>query len=406
MTDGSGLEDAYGATLGRIKKQGEEKARLGMAALMWISHAERPLKADELCHALAIEIGSPNLNIDDVPSIGTLLACCQGLVVVEKEASTVRLIHFTLQEFLRARPHLFGPAHATITEACLTYLNSQQVKALSTSPSPDLQDTPFLEYCSIYWGAHAKRDLSDYAKLLALKLFDDYDCHISTKILMKTQNLWGLKVVKYSGFTGLHCVSVFGIDEFVVDLLEVGGCDPNQTDFASRTPISRAARNKHEGVVKALLGRDGIDPYKPDHFGEMPLHAAAAVGCEGVVKVLLEQDGVNPGEQDSIGRTPLYLAAGCGREEIVKILLKRDDVNPDKPNYRGQTPLWAAAEGGHEGVVKLLLQRDEVNPDKPDEAGRTPFWWAACCGHEGVVKILLGQDVNRDKLNINGRTPL
>jgi len=71
MTDGLGLGDAYGATLGRIKRQGGEKARLGLAALMWISYAERPLKASELCQALAIEIGSPNLNIDNVPSIGT-----------------------------------------------------------------------------------------------------------------------------------------------------------------------------------------------------------------------------------------------------------------------------------------------------------------------------------------------
>ena len=89
MTDGLGLGDAYEATLCRIKGQRGEKARLGMAALMWISHSARPLKAGELRHALAVEIGSPNLNTDNVPSIGTLLTCCQGLVVVEKEASTV-----------------------------------------------------------------------------------------------------------------------------------------------------------------------------------------------------------------------------------------------------------------------------------------------------------------------------
>jgi len=90
MADGLGLGDAYDATLGRIKGQGGEEARLGMAALMWISHPE-PLKADELCHALAVEIGSPNLDTDNIPSIGTVLACCQGVVSVEKEASTVRL---------------------------------------------------------------------------------------------------------------------------------------------------------------------------------------------------------------------------------------------------------------------------------------------------------------------------
>ena len=121
MTDGLGLGDAYGATLDRIKRQCEGRARLAMAALMWISHAERPLKADELCHALAVEIGLPNLNIENLPSIGTLLAFCQGLVVVDKEASTVRLIHFTLQEYLQAHPDLFGPAHSTIAEICLTF---------------------------------------------------------------------------------------------------------------------------------------------------------------------------------------------------------------------------------------------------------------------------------------------
>src|SRR5207302_6796597 len=58
MTDGLGLGDAYGATIERIKAQGGDKSIFGMAALMWVSHAERPLGADELCHALAVELGS------------------------------------------------------------------------------------------------------------------------------------------------------------------------------------------------------------------------------------------------------------------------------------------------------------------------------------------------------------
>ena len=190
MTDGLGLEDAYSATLGRIKGQGGERARLGMAALMWISHSERPLKANELCHALAVEIGSSNLNVDNVPSVGTLLVCCQGLIVVEKESSAVRLIHFTLQEYLRAHPDLFGAAHSKMAETCLSYLNSQQVKALPIFPFIGPQNTPFLEYSSVYWGVHAKRNLSDCAKQLALKLFDHQSHHISTKILLEAQKMY------------------------------------------------------------------------------------------------------------------------------------------------------------------------------------------------------------------------
>ncbi|RPA99627.1 hypothetical protein L873DRAFT_1657928, partial [Choiromyces venosus 120613-1] len=91
------LGDAYAATLDRIKAQGGEKVRLGMAALMWVSHSEQ---ADELCHALAVEIGSLELDADNAPSISVLLGCRQGLTTVDKESSTVRLIHFTLQEYL------------------------------------------------------------------------------------------------------------------------------------------------------------------------------------------------------------------------------------------------------------------------------------------------------------------
>ena len=54
MTNGLDLGGAYAAMLGRIKAEGGEKARLGMAVLMWISHSRRPLRVDELCQAIAI----------------------------------------------------------------------------------------------------------------------------------------------------------------------------------------------------------------------------------------------------------------------------------------------------------------------------------------------------------------
>ena len=141
MADGLELGDVYGATIERIKAQDGDKSRLGMAALMWISHAERPLQADELCYALAVRLGTTDFKTSNVPSMSTLVGCCQGLITVDKEASTVRLIHFTLQEYLSAHPDIFSKPHSAIAEICLTYLNSQQVKALSTNPSPGTQNT-------------------------------------------------------------------------------------------------------------------------------------------------------------------------------------------------------------------------------------------------------------------------
>jgi len=390
MTDGLGLGDAYGATLDRIKGQGGEKARLGMAALMWISHAERPLKPHELLHALAIEVGSADLNSDNIPSIRTLLACCQGLIVVDKEASIVRLIHFTLQEYLRAHPQLFGAAHSIIAETCLSYLNLQQVKALSTTPSPDLRGTPFLEYSSLYWGTHAKRDFSDRAKLLALKLFDNYNNHISAKILLveRTRYDYSVNLKKLSLFSGLHCASMFGIDEIVAGLIDVEGCDINQGDCDGNTPLVWAAWSGHEGVVKILLGRDDVNPDNSGRNRHTPLSSAAENGHEGVVKILLRRDDVNPEKPGFLEQTPLCWAAQNGHEGVVKILLERDDVNPENPNEKGRTPLWYAAKNGHEGVVKILLEQDGVNPNKPDRKGRTPLSQAFQRGHAGVISLL------------------
>ena len=409
MTDGLGLGDAYSATLNRIMGQGGEKARLGMAALMWISHSERPLNPDELCHALAVEIGSPNLNTDNVPSIGTLLSCCQGLVVVDKKASIVRLIHFTLQEYLKAQIELFGAAHRTMAETCLSYLNSQQVRALSTIRSLSLRSTPFLKYSSVYWGAHAKRDLSNCAKLLALKLFDDYDNQIPAKILLEEQEDYSPTIdsAKLFLFGGLHYASFFGIIEIVVGLMEVGGYDINQEDCIGNTPLGWAACNGHEGVVEILLGRDDINADKPDMDGQTPLCCAAQNGHDGVVKILLGRDGVDPGKPDKDGQTPLCCAAQDGREGVVEMLLGRDDIDPNKSDIYGQTPLCCAAQNGHEGVVKMLLARDDINPNKPDDCGRTPLFCAARGGHDGLVKNLLGRDdIKPDKPDIYGHTPL
>jgi len=390
MTDGLGLGDAFGATLDRITGQGGERARLGMAALMWISHSERALKADELCHALAVEIGSSNLDADNVPSIGLLLACCQGLAAVEKEASTVRLIHFTVQEYLRARPELFGSVQSIMAETCLSYLNSNQVKAVSPNSYSNFRSTPFLEYSSVYWGIHAKRKLSDRAKLLALKLFGRYNNHISIKILLEEQALYGYWVDfnNTSLFTGLHCASFFGIVDIVARLLEVGGYDINQEDCVGYTPLLWGARNGHDGVVEILLKRDDVDPDMPDELDRTPLYWAVRNGHERMVRMLLELDAVNPNELDMFGQTALSCAALNGHEGVVKMLLGRDDVDPDEPDGCGQTPLSCAAWNGHEGVVKMLFRRDGVNPNQPDTLGRTPLWHASKRGHAGVMALL------------------
>jgi len=56
MAGGLELGGVYCATIERVKAQGGDKSRLGMTALMWASHSERPLPGDGLGHALSLEL--------------------------------------------------------------------------------------------------------------------------------------------------------------------------------------------------------------------------------------------------------------------------------------------------------------------------------------------------------------
>ena len=126
-----------------------------------------------------------------------------------------------------------------MAEICLTYLNSQQVKAISVDPSLNILSMPFLEYYSLYRGIHAKRELSDYATSRALELFREYDQHLSTELLLgqvRHLNLWDLDTS--SPFSGLHFASFFGVFSIVTALIRLECYDINKEDFWGHTPLA------------------------------------------------------------------------------------------------------------------------------------------------------------------------
>ena len=439
-----GLEDAYSAIVYRIRELGGGRSKLGMATIMWVSHSERPLTIYELCEALGVEIGSTARDPRNIPAVETVLGCSLGLVVVEEFTHTVRLIHHTLQEYLLNNTNLFHSPHTMIAEVCLTYLNFQSIWALLPIPLRPQRGPPLLEYSSCYWGIHATRGITRPVGMLALRLLDGFDKHVSSGILLSHRHEnWDQSLDRSNpmGFTGLHYAAYLGMVEIAVRLLEMKEWDlsatdvtgntaiswaarqghedmvkmlleqpdvtPDTSDRNGRTPLWWAIRNGHEGIAKMLLGRKDVSPNTTNKDGQTPLSWAARNGHMGIVKILLEREEADPNKADNYAQTPLSYAAWHGHESVVKILLRRDGVHPDKPNNYGKTPLSYAAWDGHEEVVEILLRQGEVNPDKPDCYGGTPLSYAAWRGHEGVVKILLGRkEVNPDRPDNHGQTPL
>ena len=224
-----------------------------------------------------------------------------GLVAIDAETSTVRLIHYTLQEYL-SRPGM-PDAHKTLGQTCLAYLNYKQVKGLPAKSISNLGDMPFLKYSSLHWGNHAKVKLSDPAKLLATELLDQASNHISATLLVEQLSGFHPCSLPYHLWPSLHCASYFGLTNIVAALIERGGGSINQRDCVGFTPLIHAVRQ----------------------------------GNEAVVQLLLTQDDINPNKSDNTGNTPLWLASFHGREGVAELLLARDDINPDKPNSHSET---------------------------------------------------------------------
>jgi len=306
-TVGVDLDSVYDQTLQQIKEQKGDRPRLGMEALMWVSYAERPLRIDELRHALAVDVEGTDLDHKNIQPRDTVLGSCLGLVFVDKKTSIVRPIHDTLEEYL-SRPGILPGAHKILGETCLAYLNYDQIKGLPDNKVGDLGHMPFLEYSALYWGVHAKIELSDQAKALALELLNQYETHISFALSFK--KMWPLYFPKPGRrFTGLHCACYFGIDAVVAALIEMKICDISQKDSRSYTPLMLAVHRGNHGAAKLLLACDGVNPDKPQNIsGQTLLWWASVWGDEEMVRLLI-QAGANPNKADNNGQTPLMMAS-------------------------------------------------------------------------------------------------
>ena len=76
------------------------------------------MQIGELCDALAVEIGSQDMECDSILSEKTLLASSLGLVTID-ENSTVCLVHFTLREYFNSHSEHFENLECTIAGVCL-----------------------------------------------------------------------------------------------------------------------------------------------------------------------------------------------------------------------------------------------------------------------------------------------
>lgn len=81
------------------------KSALTSMPVSWITHARRPLLVGELRHGLAVEYcddgeGLQEFDEDNLPSPGSLVDVCAGLVIIDSTSQIIRLVHYTTNNTL------------------------------------------------------------------------------------------------------------------------------------------------------------------------------------------------------------------------------------------------------------------------------------------------------------------
>jgi ankyrin repeat protein len=186
------------------------------------------------------------------------------------------------------------------------------------------------------------------------------------------------------------------------EVLLAVGTDINAKDKEGRTPLSCAALNGNEAVVRLLLEK-GAELEAKDHYDQTPLSYAAENGHEAIIKLLLKK-GAELETKDYYDRTPLSYATLNRHEAVVKLLLEKG-AGLETKDHSDRTPLSYAALNGHEAVVKLLLEKG-AGLETKDHSGRTPLSCAALNGHEAVVKLLLEKGAELETKDHYDQTPL
>jgi ankyrin repeat protein len=407
------LSMAYKSVVERIDNYERDDRNWAQRVLSWIVYVKRPLSPTELRHALAIREGDREFKTKYLPSLGEVISLCAGLVTLNDKSNVVQLVHYTAQQYFEDRQHQpkwIRAASTDIATTCITYLSFDTFEA-GFCPTDEefetrLQQYPLYDYSARNWGYHACVASIEEEQLILNLLKSGAKVSAANQAMMASGRYSNYSQNVPRQVTGAHLAAYFGLSETIIALLR-NGHDPNIQDGDGWTPLSRAAANGHEAVVKLLLDKVSVDPDSKDKYGRTPLRWAAEKGHEAVAKLLLNKEGVDPDSKDKYGWTPLLGAAEKGHEAVVKLLLDKEGVDSDSKDKYGRTPLRWAAEKGHEAVVKLLLDKEGVDPDSKDKYGWTPLLGAAEKGHEAVVKLLLDKEgVDPDCKDNNGWTPL
>lgn len=424
------LSDAFADTISRIQRLPESRSRLGMGALMWLTHTPRAMAETELSDALAIHSKQKEVNVKYRPTTKTILECCQGLATVDAEGH-VRLAHYAIQEYLTDYSEdLFPRAEARIAVTCLRYLVFENFLdapwAIGSQIESRMEKYPFLVWAARYWGQFTRRAETDAEVWSAL--FNFFCCPAATAManqvrqysMRMVEDYWNMTECR--SFTALHHASREGLERAVNRLLDNCKFSVNELTQMGATPVIMAAADGHVLTTRNLLAH-GADPRLRNWYGDA-LHCAIEADHVATVRELVHW-GMDPNAIGDDGRTYLtsaldtdsagafaalvelgadielqsrvgpgppshlfFTAAGWGCAEIVALMLKRGWADIEMRTPSGLTALHCAVVNAETTTARKLLEAG-ADIDAMDKKGRTALEYAEAKCNKSIARLLL-----------------
>lgn len=415
---GSGLaalDFTYDETIERTKSQEKGFCDLAFTILSWISLAKRPLTVTELLHALSIEPGDTAIDEENFVDEDMLTFVCAGFVVIDGGNGSIRLAHYTMQEYFDCREYdLFNDAETDIAMTCITYL---MFDVFSTYTQNDLEDLgrsrnkaaarlevhPLLDYASNYWANHLVHSDRRAARDLCVKFLG---CHVNlaasmaTSVSLGTEDFFDLHdwIVPENGnrvypddVHGLWVAAKFGLHGIVREFLDTdGGFTPTDYRRASDALCVAVCYNIM-GIAELLIEKtEGtIVVAERSHA----LHCAVRSGNELCVSILLKAGPDVNSNVDCLDCTPLEYAASLEGATSVKILEMLLAAGADV-NGKREVPLNCAVSCNNVDAALILLKNGADTAKHRDTSDTSVLAEAVDRNAVDMVDLLLRFDAD------------
>ena len=440
------LDDTYLRVLRQIPQANQTHAHRMLQCLVV---AVRPLRVEELAELLAFEFDAaqggipkyrPALRLDDQTQ--AVLSTCSSLVTIVNDdldyddvldydddwdrdlphdccRQLVQFSHFSVKEFLtsnRLAPSLgdislyhirLGPAHTTITQACLALLLHLGDDTAEESP----EHSPLTDYAAEHWVEHAQfDDVASRVKDGMEKLFDPDRPHFDAWVETYDMDLGVIVWEDLERASPLYYSVLCGFYDLVEYLAVKHPQYVNTFGGKYGFPLLAALDQGHVKVAELLLKHGADVDIREPTGNTILLMAFSWLGRHNnlldTVEFLLTH-GVDVNARNDAFASPLHLAEDYGMQELVTMLLKQKaDVNSQDTN--GKTPLHRLLGNGiynddYDHVRLLLEHGAEVN--RQDKDNQTPFLLALKSGWFRTAHILLEHGADPITEKNNGESP-